>query len=333
MKRNNIWRSAAAATAAVPLILGAGPASAASIAPAVPETSLPCSGQHLSRCPLPGLYGPNPDPVIFNDKTHDYRIIWAASYVWAPPRGEVPQWFSVYVFYENYGKQTLSFACPAAGTGPGSIKEWFYRDGKNIGYVPASTNSCTHHANQKKTLNPGGIFQQTAKFHNVPWKGDKIAIEWPQNQNPTATSAFRNPYGIYRWAGPSRKPPKRRGISGLVKLEKLGGMVWQIVGVSNMVCEILHCKFAPPNVTKLISKVGDVQTIGGLANSIREAVVLGNDLSALNKAIKGHTQGKPYSAKVKRIAKATWNDARALQKTLEDLVPGLSLLWPVPPAK
>lgn len=298
-------------------------------AQAVPDSSVVCSNQHLNNCPKPGLYTPAGDPVIFNDSTHHYRIVWVASYIVPPPQGQEPVWFWVYVFYENYGKQTLQFGCSG---NPGSIKEWFYRDGQNIGYVPASTDSCTQHPNQRDILKPGHLFESYAEFNNVPWKGDKVAIEWPQPPKPHATSAFVNPYDVYRWAAASKRPS--RGSSNiLVKLAKLGGMIWQIVGVSNMVCEVINCKFVPPNVTKLISRVGAAQTIGDLASAVHKATIVGNDLSALNKAIKGHRIGQPYSAKVKALARTAWNDTRSLQRTLEDLVPGLSAIWPVPPPK
>ena len=322
-----VRQKAALVVAALPLIAGT---VTSGTAHAAPLSSLPCSNQHLSNCPRPGLYAPHGDPVIFNDKSYDYRIVWIASYVVAPPRGQEPVWFKVYTFYENYGKQTLSFGCSSNGLG--SEKEWFYRDGTNIGYVPASTNSCTQNPNQHLTLKPGHLFESYAEFNNVPWKGDKIAIEWPQNQAPHATSAFVTPYDIFRWTTVSRKPPKGSS-NGFVKLEKFVGMIWQIVGVSNMVCDIVRCKFVPPNVSKLISKASNVQTIGDLASAVRDAIIVGSDLSALNKAINGHKAGQPYSAKAKKLARKAWNDTRSLQQTLEDLVPGLSALWPVPPPK
>jgi hypothetical protein len=114
---------------------------------------------------------------------------------------------------------------------------------------------------------------------------------------------------------------------------QIAAMVWRIVDSGNTVCEILQCKFVPPNVSELISRVGQVQTIGSLVDAVRESVIVGNDLSALTAAIKGHVPGTPFSSAVKGLADRAWNDTRALQQTLEGLVPGLSLLWPVPPAK
>jgi len=299
--------------------------------PAEPMRSLPCSNQTLRNCPLAGLYAPDKDPVIFNDKTNHYRIVWISDYVQPPPRGQEPVWFYVYVLYENYGKSPLSFSCPN-GAKSDTEKEWFFRDGKNIGYVPAGGGSCTQNPNAHETLEPGHLMQQFAKFNNVPWKGDKIAIQWPQSQQPTATSAFAVPYELYHWTVPAKTQPKRTG-SNLVKLEKVARMIWQAVGIGNMVCDILRCKYVPPNVSKVISRAGDVQTIGDLAVALAKVPAVVSDLAALNKAITGHKPGKPFSAAAKRAGKKAWNDTRSLHQTLDDLVPGLSKLWPVPPPK
>jgi hypothetical protein len=299
--------------------------------PARSARSLPCSNQTLKNCPRAGLYAPDKDPVIFNDKVNHYRIVWIADYVQPPPRGQEPVWFYVYVLYENYGKSALSFSCQN-GAKSDDEKEWFFRDGKDIGYVPAGGGSCTQNPHAHETLEPGHLLQQFAKFNNVPWKGDQIAIEWPQNQQPTATSSFVAPYELYRWAAPAKTQPKRTG-NNLVKLEKLAGMIWQAVGIGNTVCDILRCKFVPPNTSKVISFAGNVQTIGDLAAASAKAVVVGSDLAALNKTITGHKPGTPFSAAAKRAAKKAWNDTRSLHETLDDLVPGLSAAWPVPPPK
>lgn len=320
------WREIIALGAAVPLIMAL---INGGVAYAATGTSLVCSNQHLGNCPKAGLYTPAGDPVIFNDNKDHYRIIWSAAYVVAPPKGQEPVWFLVYTFYENYGKRTLYFHCPSSQP---NEKEWFYRDGRDIGYVPASLDSCGQNPNQHIVLRPGHMFESYAKFNNVPWKGDRIAIEWPQPQKPHATSAFVNPYGIYRWAAAS-KTSSEDNSNKLEKLLKFAGMIWQVVGVSNMVCDIVRCKFVPPNVTKFISKVGDVQTIGDLALAIRKAFIVGSDLSALNKTINGHKAGQPFSVKAKAKARRAWNDTRSLQETLEDLVPGLAAIWPVPPPK
>jgi hypothetical protein len=116
-------------------------------------------------------------------------------------------------------------------------------------------------------------------------------------------------------------------------LTQIADMIWQVVGSGNTVCEVLQCKFVPPNVSELISAVDRVQTIASLANALGESVIVGNDLSALSAALKGHLPGTPFSPAVQWQARKAWNDTRALQHTLDGLAPGLSLLWPVPPAK
>lgn len=147
-----------------------------------------CSPAHLKNCPKPGSYVPGRgDPVIYLGA--DFDISWAWSTVEAPPPGQVPQFFHVNVRYTNSSPNILYFTC-SGWEDPTKVKEWFYRNGKVIGYVAADHTLCSDHPDANFTLAPGRFFVSWARFHNVPWIGDRIAIEWGE----FGRGAFLDPY-------------------------------------------------------------------------------------------------------------------------------------------
>ncbi len=80
---------------------------------------------------------------------------------------------------------------------PSLAKEWFFRDGKEIGHVPATSTSCSERPDANFTLGPGRSFQLWATFHNVPWHGDGLSLEWSivnRNALPHPRSAFVDPF-------------------------------------------------------------------------------------------------------------------------------------------
>jgi hypothetical protein len=109
------------------------------------------------------------------------------------------------------------------------------------------------------------------------------------------------------------------------------GLAWQIIDTLNNVCGIDHCQYVPPDISQVISQIGKALNIGNLAYAAGMGVVVGNDLAALNNAIKGHVKGTPYSAGALALRKKAGNDTRALHEALTSAVPGLSLVFPVPP--
>ena len=165
----------------------------------VGNTSLPCSGAQLSQCPSPGTYNPytgSPPgpPVIYNDSQLNFNVTWQHSVVEKPPPGQVPQWFKVLVAYINHSSSTIQFTCSGVSD-PQLDKEWFYRNGKVIGYVPASSTTCSNNPGLTFNLGPGQAIELYAVFHNVPWKGDRIAINWGTvNPQINPRSAFVDPY-------------------------------------------------------------------------------------------------------------------------------------------
>jgi hypothetical protein len=118
-----------------------------------------------------------------------FSIYWAWSTVEQPPPGQVPQYFHVNVQFFNESSDILYFTCQG-WEDPAKAKEWFFRDGKAIGYVAADHTLCSDHPDTNFSLAPGRSFVSWARFHNVPWKGDQIAIEWGEY----GEGSFVDPY-------------------------------------------------------------------------------------------------------------------------------------------
>jgi hypothetical protein len=179
---------------------------------AAPAKSRVCSNQPVRECPTPGHYnnswGQNPEDVVYNaDETGGFTVTWAGSYVQPQPGGE-PVWFTTYVWFTNTSDVPFNFRCPAAST----EREWIWRGGRDIGYVTASSDSCTQNANEGWKLAPGQSFRFGATFNSVPWIRDMVSLEvWldhlPNPNGPppkplrvsgrNGLTAFVNPYVIY----------------------------------------------------------------------------------------------------------------------------------------
>lgn len=148
----------------------------------------PCisSGQ----CAKAGWYVPGGNGKAWDNGT--VSVTWVNSYVKFFPEGQVPQWITYFADYRNHGSQPQLFVCGPADD-PRLAKEWFYRGGKEIGYVNAEKTSCSENPNLTFTLQPGEHRFLWATFHNVPWHGDRIALEWSIVQRGAHTE-YREPY-------------------------------------------------------------------------------------------------------------------------------------------
>lgn len=145
--------------------------------------SLECSPTKWRNCPKPGGYWPGQgvgkprNARIWEGPT--FYIEWTGNVVPPYAAGTVPAWIKVYVGYWNKTNTSITLVCPRPGPTPATwSKEWFYRNGKYLGYVAAYRTYCTDHPDAKITLPPKGYVHDWAMFANVPWKGDRIAIEW-----------------------------------------------------------------------------------------------------------------------------------------------------------
>ena len=200
MKLGRVLYGAAAAALTIPIMLTG---STASAAPAGPASSLPCSNHQLSNCPKPGEYSPGPGSVsLYSDSADGLHLFWDFVHVWAPPNVQEPVWMTAYIDYANESaSESMTFTCSSV-TDPTLAKEWFFRDGKKIGYVSASSTTCSIDPGLTFTIGPGQNRLLCASFNNVPWKGDAISLQWlnPEpdvTSQPSVSSYYVNPYNGY----------------------------------------------------------------------------------------------------------------------------------------
>jgi len=127
----------------------------------------------------PGWYsnsGAGGDPsVIYEDSTRGFRVVWENSYIYQYPGDSALYWY-VQVKYINFGNQTLPISCDGWAD-PSLVKEHM-RGTANAGYVPASETFCSRNPNFTGSLEPGGVAYDWAIFHNVPWPGGEVSLEW-----------------------------------------------------------------------------------------------------------------------------------------------------------
>lgn len=169
-----------------------------------PQAEWPCT--RADECPpKAGFWKPAGDGEIYRDPT-GYSVHWVLSQIHEPPKGQIPAWFTVTVEYRNQGTDPASFTCGHVSD-PGLSRELFLRQGKEIGHVPADSTSCSKDPSLAFTLNPGETRRLNATFHNVPWSGDRLAIDWTVVRSDLGrrlVTAYIDPYGSYQGA-PSKR--------------------------------------------------------------------------------------------------------------------------------
>jgi hypothetical protein len=58
------------------------------------------------------------------------------------------------------------------------------------GTVAAGTITCSQNPDSTVTVPPGGSYTSAATFHNVPWPGSAVALQW----GDVGTSAYVYPF-------------------------------------------------------------------------------------------------------------------------------------------
>jgi hypothetical protein len=117
-------------------------------------------------------------------------VYWNRAYV-LPYRNvsDVPLYWRAQVWYTNVGNQPQRLVC--GNSNPRRVKEHIRRGGEYLGYVAADRIFCSVHPNSSTTLSPGETFKDWSRFHNVPWRGDRVSIEYGVFNSRTA---FVNPW-------------------------------------------------------------------------------------------------------------------------------------------
>lgn len=176
-----------------------------------PSPSPDPSAQHPPLPPAPGWHHNGAgtilgvSAVLYQDSA-GLRITWQNSYIYQHP-GQDPLYWYTEVIYFNMSNQTLPVSCVGRTT-PSFAKEHM-RGTANSGYVVAEETFCSRNPNFTASLGPGGTHTEWAIFHNVPWQGGEVSLEWM-------------PYGFSEWVDswyspyPSATPPPAECPSELV---------------------------------------------------------------------------------------------------------------------
>jgi hypothetical protein len=144
--------------------------------------------------PSPGWYENGDSEVIFQDTS--LKITWENSYFYPYP-ADAPLYWYAQVIYRNVGSQPIDIVCSAGYIDISPPREYM-RGTANASTVLAQQWFCEHqYLGYAVTLAPGESLTQWAIFHNVPWPGGEVRLEWP-------------PYGFSPWINPWQSPSENR---------------------------------------------------------------------------------------------------------------------------
>jgi hypothetical protein len=143
--------------------------------------------------------------IIYEDKSLGLKIVWENSYVYEYP-GKDPLYWYTEVKYLNTGNQNLTINC-VGRTEPSLAKEHM-QGTANAGWVPAEDTFCHQNPNFTVSLKPGETHYEWVIFHNVPWRGGTVALEW-QWQGLSRFSGWVDPWHTpFSAAPPEVCPPE-----------------------------------------------------------------------------------------------------------------------------
>lgn len=141
----------------------------------------------------PGWYrnsGAGGSYLIYDDTR--LRIMWQNSYVYKYP-GNSPLYWYAQVIYSNLSSEPLPLTC-AGRTNPSLVKEHM-RGTANAGFVAAEETFCSRNPSFTTSLKPGETHYEWAIFHNVPWKGGEVSLEWmPYGFSATWVNPWHSPF-------------------------------------------------------------------------------------------------------------------------------------------
>lgn len=112
---------------------------------------------------------------------------------------------------------------------------------------------------------------------------------------------------------------------------KVVSAIHELVSGGNSVCHILKCSKSWNNsmASKAIQVIDTVVTVFYEAKAVPESIKVGNDLKALNKALK-KANGNKKDPGVRKAAKQLKADTVTLENTLTSICPPLELIFPAP---
>jgi serine/threonine-protein kinase len=126
-------------------------------------------------CTKAGTYpGPN---ALINSDYGGFKLVWSSTSVQSYSSGE-PLYWTVGVTYQNVESSTLSLQCQGPVTDLSSVQEHMSGGDGDDGTVSASSTTCSQDPAWSAEVPPGDTVEVYATFHNVPWPGVAVAIQW-----------------------------------------------------------------------------------------------------------------------------------------------------------
>jgi hypothetical protein len=144
--------------------------------------------------PTPGWYTNSGRALIYEDSK--LKIEWQSSYIYQHPGTDNLYWYAQ-VIYTNKDNKILKVDCTAPNEFP-PAREHITRGGTYLGFVDASETFCSRSPAKTVYLEPGQTLNDWAIFHNVPWIGDQVRLQW----DPYPFSPWINPWPPPPFAGP-----------------------------------------------------------------------------------------------------------------------------------
>ena len=122
--------------------------------------------------------------------TSPERSVWSSTVVQDYSSGE-PLYWTVGVTYQNTTSSTLDLTCQGSGDSNLSVVQEHMSGGDgDDGTVSAYSTTCSQNPDWTATVTPGDSIVAYATFHNVPWPGSAVAIQWGSD----GTSAYIYPF-------------------------------------------------------------------------------------------------------------------------------------------
>jgi len=161
---------------ASPTLTASGPAQSPSQSgSASPEPAASVCEPDGTGCTKAGTY-PDPNALISSDYS-GFKLIWSSASVQAYSSG-VPLYWTVGVTYQNIESAPLSLRCQGPVTDLSSVQEHMSGGDGDDGSVSAYSTTCSQDPSWGGEVPPGDTVEVYATFHNVPWPGAAVAIQW-----------------------------------------------------------------------------------------------------------------------------------------------------------
>lgn len=126
-------------------------------------------------CTKAGTYqDPN---ALINSNYTGFEVTWSSTSV-QPYSSGVPLYWTAGMTYQNVESSTLTLGCPGGWANASYVREYMSGGDGDDGMVPADSTTCSENPSWTATVPPGGTVKVYATFHNVPWPGSAVAIEW-----------------------------------------------------------------------------------------------------------------------------------------------------------